>query len=124
MQPPTILSILALALGANSATAAVKRNGQLPSLGAFGVSFAAECPLVDPYNLEFAHGDESDECRALPSETSWRAIDRTAWADVCLLIVFETADCSDPGIIAGPGCWTPPGGIEAYKVTCPYKDSA
>lgn len=94
---------------------------RLPRLGAFGSSTTAACPLVDPQVHEFAEGSEGNACYTFYNNATMRAIDVYYWDPQCLLTVYTTTDCSDSGIVSGPGCWAPGGGVSGYKVTCPYK---
>ncbi|KAK0723589.1 hypothetical protein B0T26DRAFT_643192 [Lasiosphaeria miniovina] len=104
--------------------AAVAVEKRLPRLGQFGVSLTRACPLQTPLDVfEFAEGEQSDACRTFLNNNVYRAIDVFFWDPQCLLTLFETNNCTDPGVVTGPNCWTPDGGIAAYKVTCPYKTS-
>ena len=98
---------------------------RIPRLGAFGVSATRTCPLDNTNQevFEFALGQESNECRTFWSGKVYSAVDVYYWDPKCLLTLFTKSDCSDDGVVTGPNCWTPEGGIAAYKVTCPYRDA-
>ncbi|KAK3312098.1 hypothetical protein B0H66DRAFT_570061 [Apodospora peruviana] len=116
----TILAtISALALGANASVV----DKRILRLGGFGVSHTASCPIgaYDQEIHEFAIGQDSPACRTFYQNATFSAIKVYYWDPQCILTLYEKLDCSDSGIITGPNCWTPPGGIAAYKVTCPYR---
>ncbi|KAK3389597.1 hypothetical protein B0H63DRAFT_464011 [Podospora didyma] len=115
----TLASAMALQLGAHAA--AVEKR--LPRLGAFGVSQTRACPLQQPiYVYEYAEG-EGDDCKPFFDNTVFQTVDVFFWDPKCLLTLYETHNCSDPGVVTGPDCWTPDGGIAAHRVTCPFKTS-
>ncbi|KAB5582230.1 hypothetical protein GE09DRAFT_1074178 [Coniochaeta sp. 2T2.1] len=114
-----LTSLLVAITGATLATAA-EIESRIPRLGAFAVSQTFGCPLATRDFFEFALGAQSDACRTFYNNTTYQAIDVYYWKPECLLTLFNTYDCTDPGIVSGIGCWSPPGGIYAYKITCPY----
>ncbi|KAH8883009.1 hypothetical protein GQ53DRAFT_597189, partial [Thozetella sp. PMI_491] len=69
----------------------------------------------------FAYGADSPACRTFPNNFVYKAVDIEFWDPQCLLTLYQTFDCSDPGIVSGPDCWSPEGGIAGYTVTCPYR---
>jgi hypothetical protein len=111
------LSSLLVALSTTSLAAAAAIEARLPRLGAFGVSQTRGCPIVDPQITEFALGQQSDACRTFYNNATYPSINVYYWQPQCLLTVHTKLDCSDPGILSGLGCWSPEGGIAAYKVT-------
>ncbi|KAK3938308.1 hypothetical protein QBC46DRAFT_390535 [Diplogelasinospora grovesii] len=115
-----VAAISAFVLG-RMANAAPAIENRIPRLGEFQVSITPGCPLQSPERFEFGLGSESDACRTFWNNTTYAAINVEYWHPQCLLTLFNTYGCTDPGIVSGLGCWTPEGGIKAYKVACPYK---
>ncbi|KAK3314003.1 hypothetical protein B0H66DRAFT_446576, partial [Apodospora peruviana] len=99
---------------------------RVPLMGYFHISTTAQCPLVNPtfYQVGLSLGPDNTSCRTFTSGTgniTYGSISVDYWNPKCLITLFNTFDCSDPGIVSGTGgCWTPEGGIRAYKGTCPY----
>ncbi|KAK4102893.1 hypothetical protein N658DRAFT_494957 [Parathielavia hyrcaniae] len=114
-------AILSLAGAASVATAAAV-DARIPRMGAFSASLTMGCPLanLDSGINEFAIGSQGDTCRTFYDNATYQSIHVYYWIPQCLLTVYNTADCSDPGIVSGTGCWSPPGGVAGYKITCPY----
>ncbi|KAK3380950.1 hypothetical protein B0H63DRAFT_194764 [Podospora didyma] len=116
-----IFTALSLLLVAGTTTAAPVVEERVPLIGAFSVSEVAGCPLGPPLNtFQIALGDGCGDCRKFYNGTVYRSIDRYWFNAYCIITLFQTTTCSDPGIVSGPGCWTPEGGIAGYKVTCPW----
>jgi len=111
-----LTTLLTLASGASLATAAAI-EARLPRLGEFAVSQTWGCPLINPERFEFGLGSQSDACRQFWQNATYLAVDVHYWQPQCLLTLFQTLDCTDPGIVSGLGCWSPEGGIKGYKVT-------
>ncbi|KAK0732274.1 hypothetical protein B0H67DRAFT_567032 [Lasiosphaeris hirsuta] len=116
MHALTLLTLATTALGAAVET-------RIPRLGAFGVSLTAACPIQNPLILEFAEGNEGPQCRSFYNNTVYTTVNQYYWDPKCLLTLYQTTNCSDDGVVSGPGCWRPDGGIAGYTVTCPYKKS-
>ncbi len=125
MRPTTLLSAfsaLALALAVR-ATVLHKRP---PILGGFILSTDAGCPVdvgQDSAYFIIGYGDACGDCKsaALYNSTDYfKAITDLTIDPRCIVTLFNTPDCSGDGIVSGPNCWTPEGGILAYEVTCPW----
>ncbi len=133
MQLTTLLTTALTALTVNaaaissppSAEAAEVLESRAGLIGSFGVSLIRACPIQNPWNVNFADGGESPACHAFYNaagqKTAYTTVSVYHWNPKCLLTLFIKADCSDPGIVSGLGCWQPEGGIRGFKVTCPYK---
>lgn len=115
-----ISTITATAVLALTASGAVVES-RLPRLGAFGVSQTPGCPIQNPVISEWAEGSESSQCHTFYNNAVYTTVDVYYWDPQCLLTLFQTTNCSDPGIVSGLGCWEPEGGIAGFTVTCPYK---
>ncbi|KAK3354032.1 hypothetical protein B0T25DRAFT_224411 [Lasiosphaeria hispida] len=116
MHALTLLTLSTTALGA-------ALESRIPRMGAFGVSSTAVCPIQDPLILEFAEGNESPKCWSFYNGTIYTTVNQYYWDSKCLLTLFQTTDCSDSGVVSGPGCWQPDGGVGGYTVTCPWKNT-
>ena len=111
-----IATASALALGARAGTI----NARVPLLGSFGVSEQLGCPLGPQLVFPVGYGDGCGVCKSFYGNTSYASIHSYGFSQYCVLTVFTTPDCSDGGIQSGPGCWSPPGGVAGYKVSCPW----
>ncbi|KAK0710329.1 hypothetical protein B0T26DRAFT_608705, partial [Lasiosphaeria miniovina] len=70
--------------------------------------------------VQFAEGDGCGDCRTFYTGIVYKSIEAYSINQYCTLTVFQTPNCSDPGIQSGVGCWSPEGGIAGYKFACPY----
>lgn len=133
MHLPTILTTLAAtALGVAHAAPAIttgESNGpaaeivvekRTSRIGAFGSSYVRACPLVDVWTHEFPWGSQSSACRTFRNGISLKSVDVYDWDPRCTLTLYVKNDCSDPGVVSGPNCWSPEGGFGGYKVQCPW----
>ncbi|KAK3326942.1 hypothetical protein B0T19DRAFT_149067 [Cercophora scortea] len=76
------------------------------------VPFGEACGTCTPVSAIPANSNHSGRAKSLSV---------TILEPRCRVTVFQTTDCSDPGIVSGTGgCWSPEGGIAAYKVDCPW----
>ncbi|KAK0622074.1 hypothetical protein B0T17DRAFT_494051 [Bombardia bombarda] len=93
-------------------------------LGAFDVSVIRGRPLSlnNTQTYEFALGQDNNSCLTFGNSTNMNTVDVKFWNPQCLLTLFEERNCSDLSVVTGPNCWTPDGGIAAFKVTCPYRN--
>ena len=121
MQLITALTAAAAAFGSASAAALDSRQVLGNLVGRFEVSKVAGCPIKSPVVINFAWGGDSPKCHPFHNGAVYTTVNRKEWDPRCLLTLFQRADCSDPGIVSGPGCWQPEGQMRAFKVTCPYK---
>ncbi|KAK3687170.1 hypothetical protein B0T22DRAFT_456584 [Podospora appendiculata] len=114
-----ISALLALStLSGIASTAALDPRIQI--MGIFQVSAVAQCPLQNKEWFQYGLGTASETCHNFWQNATMGAVNVDYWIPQCLLTVFNTFDCSEGGIVSGHGCWSPPGGIRGYKVTCPY----
>ncbi|KAM7183317.1 hypothetical protein V8F20_012666 [Naviculisporaceae sp. PSN 640] len=125
----TVISALALTSAAPAPApepvSPAELDPRIPLMGAFHISTQAACPLVAPelYQLALPLGPDDTSCRRFYNNMTYAAISVDFWNPKCLLTLYNTLTCSDPGIVSGTGgCWWPDGGIKAYKATCPYRD--
>ncbi|KAK3349054.1 hypothetical protein B0T25DRAFT_519362 [Lasiosphaeria hispida] len=121
MQPTSaLLTLTALAAGTVNAAAL---TGRVPLMGIFRASTVAQCPLEasDFYQIGLSLGPDDTSCRTFYNNITYGAINVEYWHPQCVLVLFNTIDCSDDGMASGTGCWSPPGGFQAYKGTCPYR---
>jgi hypothetical protein len=114
-----IMAVSALILGTASAAAVEKR---LPRHGAFGVSPEWGCPLVQPQLFEFTYGNDCGKCQTFNNDAVMKSVDVYWMDEKCVITVYNTHDCSDPGTQSGRGCWSPEGGIAGWTITCPGED--
>ncbi len=116
------LSALALAPAANSAIL----DKRPPILGSFILSTDAGCPVtIGEHTAYFivGYGEACGNCKSVAlynSTDHFKAITNLNIDPRCTVTLFQTSDCSDPGIVSGPNCWTPEGGILAYEAACPW----
>ncbi|KAK4216909.1 hypothetical protein QBC37DRAFT_77760 [Rhypophila decipiens] len=72
-------------------------------------------------NVSVQIGQACGLCKPTSVPPFIQAVSVTQLEPKCRVTVYNTADCSDPGIVSGTaGCWSPPGGILAYRVDCPW----
>ncbi|KAK0635835.1 hypothetical protein B0T17DRAFT_503336 [Bombardia bombarda] len=116
---PTTLATVLVTIGAANAAAISSR---IPLMGIFRASATALCPLGPSDLYQIGLGAEDDSCRRFYNNVTYGAVDVQYWNSLCLFTIFNTLDCSDPGIVSGLGCWSPEGGLVAYKATCPYRN--
>ncbi|KAK0628772.1 hypothetical protein B0T17DRAFT_614647 [Bombardia bombarda] len=117
----TLTTLLLPLFALTTSTTAAIIAPRVPLIGSFGVSQQSGCPLGPQLIFQFAVGDGCGDCRSFYNATeTYASINQYSMNPQCVLTVFNTFDCSDPGIQSGPGCWTPEGGIRAYKVSCPW----
>ncbi|KAK3689196.1 hypothetical protein B0T22DRAFT_461106 [Podospora appendiculata] len=122
MQLTTILATFALAISTASGVAIQKRP---PILGGFTMSTTPGCPMMwnqDTMHYTIGYGSACGDCVAATSYSNqtFKAITDAYLNPKCRLTLYQKADCSDDGAVTGPTCWTPDGGIAAYKVDCPW----
>ncbi|KAK3490108.1 hypothetical protein B0T13DRAFT_87253 [Neurospora crassa] len=146
MQLTTLLTgaLTVLSFGATSALPASSSSSsssssseynskRVPTLGGFRLSTSDTCPLdLDSHSWEFYtvnFGAACGECTVPKKQLTGpvtetfddaRAISDAYLNPKCQITLFQKADCSDPGVVSGSGCWAPEGGIKAYKITCPW----
>ncbi len=116
-----IASIAALGLGAVNAAAIDKR---LPRFGAFGYFPVDGCPANQEQVYEFTYGNDCGHCNNFYNNTVMKSINVFGQINdgKCIITVHNTFDCSDPGTVSGPGCWSPEGGVAGWTITCPWED--
>ncbi|KAK3361150.1 hypothetical protein B0T24DRAFT_642458 [Lasiosphaeria ovina] len=119
MQLAILLTALSVfAIGTANAAAVGER---VPTLGGFATSEQAGCPIGTGPIWVVGFGDGCGECKDFYNSTVvYTTVHSYGFNPYCVLTLFQTKTCSDPGIVSGPGCWEPDGGIAAYKVSCPY----
>ena len=115
-----ILTTLTALLTAKPTTAAptANLNPRDTTVTTFTLSPEFNTCTVNPTTVTVPFGQACGTCKTLtPSQQS---ISVTQVEPRCRVTVYNTADCSDPGIVSGTGgCWSPPGGALAYRVDCP-----
>ncbi|KAM7189851.1 hypothetical protein V8F20_009988 [Naviculisporaceae sp. PSN 640] len=76
---------------------------------------------VNPEVITVNIGQACGICKPTSVPPFIQSISVTQLEPKCRVTVYNTADCSDPGIVSGTaGCWSPPWGILAYRVDCPW----
>ncbi|KAJ4399889.1 hypothetical protein N0V85_005899 [Neurospora sp. IMI 360204] len=121
MQFLTTISLLAAAVTSVTAAPTIQFTEVMGKVN-FGVD--RQCPMdkIKFPAIEFPAGTESNHCRTFYAGAVHASIDVEFFDPRCQLTVYSTYDCSDNGIVSGTGgCWSPEGGIKAYKATCPWK---
>ncbi len=73
-------------------------------------------------NIIVGYGQACGDCVPIKhwDNKEYKVINDVSINPKCIVTVHNTKDCSDPGIVSGPTCWTPEGGIAAYTVSCPW----
>ncbi|CCC05157.1 hypothetical protein SMACR_07894 [Sordaria macrospora] len=123
MQFFATISLLAAA-AVSSVSAAPTANQYSEVMGKVTFSLDRQCPIdqIKFPAIEFPAGSESNHCRTFYAGAVYQSIDLEFFDPKCQLTVYNSYNCSDSGIVSGTGgCWSPEGGIKAYKVTCPWK---
>ncbi|KAH8893947.1 hypothetical protein GQ53DRAFT_745353 [Thozetella sp. PMI_491] len=118
-----LAGLAAMAFGTASAAAVEKR---LPRYGSFGYYPVDGCPNTQQGIVEFTYGNDCGKCNNFANNTVMKSINVFGQIDSgkCIITVHNTFDCSDPGIVSGPGCWSPEGGIAGWTITCPWDDES
>jgi len=117
-----ILTTLTALLAAAPTTAApaANLNARGPTdVVTFTLSPEFNTCTVNPTTTTVPFGQACGTCK--PLAPSQKSISVTQLERRCRITVYNTADCSDAGIVSGTaGCWSPDGGILAYRVDCPW----
>lgn len=122
MQFLTTISLLAAA--AVSSVSAAPTDKYTEVMGKVTFALDRQCPIdnIKFPAIEFPAGTESNHCRTFYAGAIYQSLDLEFLDPKCQLTVYSTYNCSDSGLVSGTGgCWSPEGGIKAYKVTCPWK---
>ncbi|KAH8908579.1 hypothetical protein BR93DRAFT_925674 [Coniochaeta sp. PMI_546] len=101
-------------------------NKRVPILGTFEISTDYGCPITYGTNSRLVtvnFGDACGNCFPVtpygdPNGT-YQTVSNLAIDPRCMVTLFQTNNCQDPGIVTGPACWTPDAGIRGYSVVCP-----
>jgi hypothetical protein len=117
-----VKAILAIVFTTVNAAVVEKR---VPYLGSFILSTQEGCPVEIGSNTEYIqiyYGSACGDC--VPTDgyngTTFKAITNLVIDPKCRVTLFNEPTCTSDGIVSGPNCWTPEGGISAYKVDCPW----
>ena len=125
MYPSAIFAVCSAMVLAPVVSAATL-NKRPPILGSFILSTDAGCPVTigdDTAYFIVGYGEACGTCTPAAlyhSTDSFKSITNLNIDPHCTLTIYNTPDCSDPGIVSGPDCWTPEGGIIAYTAACPW----
>ncbi|KAK3370492.1 hypothetical protein B0H63DRAFT_316966 [Podospora didyma] len=123
LKTATIAAASALLFGPSASAAAVPQK-RIPVIGAFAVSPFRDCPITNGTITQLTYGNDCGKCNNFWAGSTMKSIDvKGQVADgKCVITVYNTADCSDPGIQSGPSCWAPEGGVKGWTITCPWAD--
>jgi len=123
MQLKAIIIAISAIVSTRVNAAAVEKR--VPYLGGFILSTQAGCPVEIGPNTEYIqiyYGSACGDC--VPTDgfnnTTFKAITNLAIDPKCRVTLFNEPACTSDGAVSGPNCWTPEGGISAYKVDCPW----
>ena len=94
-------------------------------MGGFTLSQSSQCPSnLDPTTtsarINIILGGACGKCTSLSWGGPFKTIQQSGIDARCQITLFNTEDCSNGGVVTGPNCWAPEGGIKAYKVDCPW----
>lgn len=123
MQFRNLVVLAATALLGTGSAATLDRR--LPRYAGFSFYEHDGCPNTGMiFNQELSYGNQCGRCNPVnaPAPVTMKSVRVHYITAGCDITVHNTADCSDLGIISGPNCWSPPGGVLAWKFTCPGVD--
>ncbi|KAK0727585.1 hypothetical protein B0T26DRAFT_747899 [Lasiosphaeria miniovina] len=122
-----MVAVLGMLSTADAAALGSSNAKRIPLIGSFSMSPTRGCPMgSDAITTQLTYGNDCGQCNNFFGSpfAAMQSIDvhgPIAGAQ-CVITVHTTADCSDPGTVSGPGCWSPEGMIRGWTITCPGAD--